>query len=184
MMRNGFLLFLAFALLGCHTLSAQVAQAARGNESHLWVGGEYSNYDPDWGIPRLPGVGIYANLGVYRRYGIEGEARFLDFTKPGGLTERSFLGGPFATVYRRGKLSVNLRFVAGAGLVNYTGGIGYGSYFEYAPAGNVEYRFARRLKARFDYEYQFMPSAPGLPGIPDHGLTPHGYSGGVSYRIF
>jgi hypothetical protein len=133
---------------------------------------------------RLPGIGIYADLNVFQRYGLEGEARFLDFNNPGGLTEKSFLGGPFATVYRRGRLSGNVRFVGGAGLVTYTGGIGYGSYFEFATGGNVEYRFAHKLKARFDYEHQWMPSAPGLPGIPNMGLTPDGYSGGVSYRIF
>jgi hypothetical protein len=183
-MRKRFLVLLACATVWCHGLRAQVAPSAVGGERRLWVGGEYSNFNPDWGLVRLPGIGIYADLGLFRRYGLEGEARFLDFTKPGGLTEKSYLIGPYATLYRRGKLTANVKFVAGAGLVNYSGGIGYGSYLEYVPGVNVEYRFAHKLKARFDYEYQLMPSAPGLPGIPDNGINPNGFSGGVSYRVF
>ncbi len=183
-MRNKLLLFFAGALLSCPILSGQVAPSSTGEVTHLWAGGEYSNFNPDWGRQRLPGIGIYVDLNLYKRYGIEGEARFLNFTKPGGLTEKSYLGGPYATLYRRGRLTASIRFVAGAGLVTYTGGIGYGSYFEFAPGGSIEYRMARKWKARFDYEYQWMPSAPGLPGIPDNGLTPAGFSGGLAYRVF
>lgn len=183
-MRNKFLLLLACVALFGHSLRAQVAPSVIGGDRHLWAGAEYSNFDPDWGLVRLPGVGIYVDLSLHRRYGLEGEARFLTFTKPGGLTEKSYLGGGYGTLFQRRKLTVNGKFLFGAGLVNYTGGIGYGSYLEYVPGVDVEYRLARKFKARFDYEYQLMPSAPGLPGIPDNGLKPNGFSGGLSYRIF
>ncbi len=184
-MRHSFLLSLiACVALSSTTVRAQVPRTSTGDLSHLWVGAEYSNFYPDWGIPRLPGLGFYANINLYKRLGAEGEARFFTFTKPGGLTEKNFFFGPNVLVYQHGRFYGNVRFVAGAGLVTYTNGIGYGSYFAFAPGGNVEYRFARNWKARFDYEHQFLPSAPGLPGYPDNGLTPAGYSGGISYRIY
>jgi hypothetical protein len=184
-MGKRFLLFLACAVLGCSSLRAQVAPSVIGGDRHLSVGGEYSNFDPNWGLVRLPGISIYADFGNYfRRFGAEGEARFFTLTKPGGLTEKSFLIGPYATLVRRGKLSLNAKVVAGAELITYSGGIGYGSYLSFAPGADIEYRIGRKLKARVDYEYQFVPSAPGLPGIPDNGLHPNGFSGGVSYRIF
>ena len=102
-----------------------------------------------------------------------------------GLTEKSYLGGGYYTAYQRRRISANVKFLIGGGLINYTEGIGYGSYFVYVPGGDVEYRLGRKWKARFDYEYQFMPSAPGLPPpIPNHGLTPNGFSGGLAYRIY
>ena len=183
-MRHWLFLFLVSCIsLLSIPVRAQVVRSANGDTPHLWVGAEYSNFKPDYGMARLPGLGIFANMNLLGRFGVEGEARFLTFTKPLGLTEKSYLIGPNATVFRYARFSANIRFVGGVGLVTYPLGIGYGSYFEFAPAGDVEYQFSHRWRARFDYEHQFIPSAPGLPGMPDNGLTPAGYSGGISYRI-
>ncbi len=198
-----FLLLCACAALCCHAAGAQTAPAAVGGEDRLWAGAEYANFSPDWappltlfpgsnapaGITRLPGVTIYANFSLGRRFGLEGEARFLTFTKPGGLSQKSYLGGGYYTAYRRGKLAVNAKFLVGGGFITYSPSpdVGYGSYFAYVPGGNLEYRLARKWKARVDYEYQWMPSAPGnlyLPGVPNDGLRPNGFSAGVSYRVF
>ncbi len=162
---------------------AQVARAVDGATPHLWVGAEGSYYKPDWGFVSLPGFGFYADY-TRGRFGLEGEAQFLDLNKPGGLTEKSFLGGPYFRVYQRRRLSFSVKVLAGAGLVNYTGGIGYGSYLEFAPRGDVEYRLGPRFKLRGGYEHQFMPSAPGLPDVPSRGLTPHGISVGLAYHVF
>jgi len=186
MSKRWLLFLLACAAMFSMPLGAQVSQSAIGEVPHLWVGGEYLNFKPDWGIPRLPGVGIYVDLGQYRRrYGLEGEARFLNFTKPGGLTEKSFLGGPYVNFWRYRKFTANAKFLVGGGLVNYTQNLGYGSYFALVPGGSLDYRLSRKLKARFDYEYEFMPSAPGTVIVdPSHGLTPNGFGAGISYRIF
>jgi len=204
-MHKKFFLFLACAVLSASSLRAQVAPAAIGGESRLWVGAEYANFSPDWappldrvplapnqvappGITRLPGATIYVDFGLRRRFGVEGEMRFLTFTKPGGLTEKSYLGGGYYTAYRRGKLSLDVKFLVGGGLITYSPApeVGYGSYFVYVPGGNLSYRLARKWKARVDYEYQLMPSAPGnlfIPGLPN-GLKPNGFSAGVAYRVF
>jgi len=201
-MQKTLFFLLACAVLAASPLRAQVAPAAIGGESRLWVGAEYANFSPDWapplaqfpgvvappGITRLPGATVYVDIGPRRRFGLEGEARFFTFTKPGGLTEKSYLGGVYYTAYRRGKLSLDVKFLVGGGLITYSPApeVGYGSYFVYVPGGNLSYRIARKWKARVDYEYQLMPSAPGnlfIPGLPS-GLKPNGFSAGVAYRIF
>ncbi len=180
------LLGAAVSVLPCQ---AQVARSATGPSAHFWAGAEYSNYSSDQGSARLPGVTVFADFRLYQRFGLEGEARFLDFTQPGGLTEKSLLTGPFMTIYQRRRWSGNVKVEAGGGFVHYTPnpntyGTAEGSYFEFAPGGDLEYRLARRLKLRGGYEYQFMPSAPNLPLTPNHGLTPNGFSFGASYRVF
>jgi hypothetical protein len=181
-------LLLSLLLLACSPLAgdAQVARSVNGPYTHIWAGAEYSNFKPDWGLIRLPGLTAFTQIAFPGRYGLEGEARFFNFTKPDGLTEKSFLGGPYVRALRYNRLSLNARFLVGIGLVTYTSEIGYGSYFDYAPGANLEYRLARKWKARVDYEYQYMPSAPNLgPDFPpSHGMHPRGFSAGLAYRVF
>jgi hypothetical protein len=66
------------------------------------------------------------------------------------------------------------------------GGFGSGNYFAYAPGAIVDYRVSRRLSARVDYEFQVWPSFKGIPTTTTSGtggLTPNGFSFGVSYAI-
>ena len=63
-------------------------------------------------------------------------------------------------------------------------GTASGSYFAFAPGGTLDYRLNYRWDVRADYEYQFWPSAPGLPGFDDNGMNPHGFSLGIGYRLF
>ena len=171
-----------------------MAPSVTGQETHLWAGGEASRFQsdfhndptlflPDNGNYQLDGIGAYADLGVHGRFSLEGEARFLVFNSMNGETEKTFLIGPSARVYRRGHLVLNGKFLGGAGLINFPFKLGYGSYFAFAPAGNLEYRLSSRLKARAEYEYIFQPSAPGLPGFPG-AVDPHGFSLGLAYRVF
>ena len=39
-------------------------------------------------------------------------------------------------------------------------------------------------KVRADYEFQFWPSAVGIPGIQTGSMHPNGVSVGLKYRIF
>lgn len=181
-------------LLLCLTTSfsaanAQVHETAVGASPHLWVGVEGSDFKTDYNpiAGRLLGIGAYGDYYIKRSFGIEGEARFLDLNKPSGQTQKSFLAGPTGTVYRWHKFSGNVKFLVGVGTINYPYNIGFGSYFELEPGGNVEYRLTSRLKLRGEYDYQFLPSAPGIVITfprPSNGLTQSGYSGGISYKIF
>ena len=183
-----------FPFLASYGASAQVAPSVTGQETHLWAGAEYSRFQsdfhadptlftPDSGNYHLDGIGVYASIGVHGRFSLEGEGRFLDLDDFNGETEKTFLIGPSARLYQRGRLTLNAKFLGGAGLINFPYKLGYGSYFAFAPAGNLEYRIGRRFKARAEYEYVFQPSAPGLPGFPG-AVDPHGFNVGLAYRIF
>jgi opacity protein-like surface antigen len=191
-----FLFLVGLALSAFSAARAQVAPSVVGSETHLWAGAEYSRFLSDYHVSpltpgaagngnyQLKGVTFFANLGIHGRFSLEGEARLLTFDKPFGETEKAFLIGPSARLYRRGRLSLNAKFLGGAGLINFPFDLGYGSYFAFAPAGNVEYRLTRHFKARAEYEYVFQPSAPGLPNQPSNGVNPHGFNVGIAYRIF
>lgn len=171
------------------SIFAQVATATQGGGLSLSAGAEYSNFQPDWGPNRMGGIAAFADADhiIFRNLGAEGEARWLIFNEFQGEHESNYLIGPRYRVIRFHRLSAYAKFLMGGGLITYPDKIGSGSYFAYTPGATGEYRLSRRFSARVDYEYQFWPSAPGLVFTfpnPSHGLNPHGFSAGVSYRIF
>ncbi len=193
-------IFLSSLLLSA-TLSAQSLPSAEGPRVSVWVGAELSTFNPDYGCSdnspficggqQLIGVAplVDANHLFFPRLGAEAQARFLHWRGPGaGLTESSYLAGPRfgllsfkRTIFLSGKLlvgSANLHLPSSAA--------GSGTYFAYAPGGVAEFRITRRLTARADYEYQVWPYFKGVPSATTTGtggLTPNGFSLGVSYAI-
>ncbi len=171
---------------------AQVAEAAVGSDRHLWVGAEGSSFNPDYNhiAGRLTGVGVYGDYLVSHLFGLEGEGRLMDFNKIDGQTQKFVAGGPIVNVYHYRGFIPFVKVLLGAAAITYpyqSGtkiSIGSGSYFAFVPGGGIDYRFNSRFKIRGEYEYELIPSAPGFPGQPSNGLTPTGYSAGVSYRIF
>ena len=166
---------------------AQVHTSVEGANRHIWVGAEYSHFNPDYGPQDLDGIGVYATTTLFGKIGGEFDARFLVFNQFEGETEKNFLIGPTYRAYRWHRFSVNAKLLLGVNKVNYPGDIGYGTYFAYAPGGDVEYQLDRRFRLRAGYEYQIMPGAPGYEFTapnPSNGLSPHGFNIGVSYRVF
>ncbi|WP_158751313.1 outer membrane beta-barrel protein [Acidobacterium sp. S8] len=171
------------------SLTAQVATATEGGGQGLSFGAEYSNFSPDWGHTRLQGIAVVGDLdGIFlKNLGIEGEARWLNFNQPSGETEQNYLIGPRYRLYRYHKFSFYAKFLMGGGFITYPNKIGTGSYFAYVPGGTVEYHLNHHWAVRGDYEYQTWPAAPGLAFTyprPSRGLTPNGFSAGVSYHLF
>ncbi len=164
-------------------MHSQVGPAARGGTPPLIVGGYYSNFSPDYGGKRLGGAGVFVDWELFRRLGAEGEVRFLRFGQTQNVHEDNYLVGPRYT-FNYGRLHPYGKFLLGAGELNFPNDIAHGGYFAMAPGGGVDYRLNWHWSARADYEYQLWPSAPGLPGVPSHGITPQGFSFGVGYRIF
>lgn len=163
----------------------QVVPAAKGGNARLLVGGEYSYFKTDFpSTVHMHGIGAYADFNATPRIGVEGEARFIDFGDFHGENEKTYMIGPKIYLRPFGKIKPYGKFLLGRGSIQYPFSIGSGSYFAYAPGGGVDYRVNRNWYLRVDYEYQFWPSAPGIPGEPNNGLTPNGISGGISYRIF
>jgi opacity protein-like surface antigen len=184
---------------------AQSAPATVGGNSTLWVGGEMSSFNPDYScstsVPfgcgtQLVGPAAFFDLNVAPKWGAEGEARWLHWNGSGGQIESNYLGGGRYRVVRYHRLDGWAKMLLGAGLIttpNFpAAGSLKGSYFAWSPGGTLEFRVTPRISLRGDYEYQVWPAFAGPPTYDsttgtvsqhDHGLTPNGFSVGLTYRI-
>jgi hypothetical protein len=131
---------------------------------------------------QLLGVAAFTDVNrLFGRIGFEGEARWLIWRGPGfGVKQSNYLVGPRFQVFAGRRLSANIKFLGGAGIFHQP--TYWGGWAVYTPGGTVGYRISRRFLIRGDYEYQRWPGFAGLTGA--HGLTPNGFSAGVSYRLF
>jgi opacity protein-like surface antigen len=180
-------LLFALLLLPVLSVSAQVAPSAASFRGSLWAGGEFSNFSPDFGPQRLNGAGFYVDLHRSPLIGVEAEGRFLRVNPYFGEHEDSYLIGPHVRFLRHGRIDPYAKILFGIGKITYPFGLGYGTYFAYAPGGGIDYHLSRKISARVEYEYQFWPTAPGAAFSDisgNHGFTPNGFSAGVAYRIF
>ena len=162
---------------------SQVVAAQKGGPPPLSVGGYFSTFAPDYGPNRLYGLGVYADLDVFHHLGAEGEVRFLRFHQSSNIHEDHYLVGPRYS-FQHGRFSPYVKFLIGAGELNYQDHVGHSGFFAIAPGGGVDYRLSRHFNLRADYEYQYWPSAPALPGFHSSGMTPQGWSFGGAYRLF
>lgn len=180
------ILLIGSLLLTPAVIMAQVAPSAHGGDTGLWVGGQYSTFKPDYNKVRLRGIGAYADYYLTSSIAAEGEVRLSGVlgSQDGGETQKDYLVGPSYRLYNWHHISADAKFLVGGVWIVFPNHIGTGSYFAFVPGGNINYRFNQRWSARVDYEYQFLPSAPNIPGEPNHGLTPNGWSFGLSYKVF
>ncbi len=193
-----------FLLIAPAAVLAQVPQSAVGGYSRLWAGGEISSFNPDYScsssIPfncksQLIGPAAFFDFNVKPKYGVEGEARWLHWNGQGGEIESNYLGGGRYRAYRYGRLDAWVKLLMGGGLITTpyfpVAGSLKGSYFALAPGGTLEFRLTDRISLRGDYEYQFWPAFTGPPSYSStgalvqhgNGLTPNGFSLGVTYRF-
>ncbi len=190
------LLALVFLSLICAVpVLAQSREAANTGTRRLFVGGEFSTFNPDWGCQsasaftcwnnHLVGLGAFVDANhVVWKLGVEGEARWLHWGGPGqGLVESSYLVGPRYPLYKIQNLTLYAKGLIGEGRITRPLNLGSGSYFALAPGATVEYRIKWNLVVRGEYEYQVWPQFQGLPGEPVKGLTPNGLSFGFGYRL-
>lgn len=143
----------------------------------------------------LIGPTAFFDLNVTPKWGAEGEARWLHWNGSGGQIESNYLAGGRYRVFRFHRLNGWLKMLMGAGLITTPGfpvaGSLRGSYFAYAPGGTLEYPITDKISLRGDYEYQRWPAFVGPPEYDpsgvlvqhNHGLTPNGFSLGVTYRF-
>ena len=177
------ILLLSF-LLGPAVAFSQVAPSVKGGESTLWVGAEGSTFNPDYDDrSRLVGIGVLVDYNLKPKYGAEFEARWLKWKGDGDQKQSDYLGGVRYRFWQYHRFGFNAKFLLGGVWIDYPFEQGSGSYFAYAPGAFVDYRVSRRFSVRGDYEYQILPSAPGFPGLPSHGLSPNGFSAGITYRV-
>lgn len=183
---------------------AQSPAAATGGEASLWAGAEATSFNPDYGCHtaspfqcwdrQLMGPTAFFDFNVQPKWGAEGEARWLNWNGLGGMTLSNYLLGGRYRVVRFHRLTAWAKLLMGGGWIqtpNYPqAGSLKGSFFAYAPGATVEYPLWHKLALRGDYEYQIWPSFYGEPTNSggtlvqhNNGLTPNGFSVGLTYRI-
>lgn len=164
---------------------AQIVPSVNGGEGSLWAGGEYSVFNPDFGVEHLNGVGATFDLNVTPRIGAIGEARWLHWHNgnDGGETQSDYLIGGKYRFYRWNRFDFDAKFLIGGVWIKFPDNVGSGSYFAYAPGAFVDYRLRPRWRIRGSYEFQILPSAPNIPGSPSNGMNPRGFSIGVEYSV-
>lgn len=194
MFKKPFLLIAIFLIFIAPGM-AQSRESATAGAHRLFVGGEFSTFNPDWGCVNssafscwgghLSGPTALVNAnGLWKGLGAEAEARWLHWQGPGhGLAESNYLIGPRYQIYKKSTFAFYPKGLFGVSNITRPYGLGTGTYFTLAPGGTVEYGITWRVLIRADYEYQFWPGFQGLPGQSTHGLTPNGLSFGVGYRL-
>jgi hypothetical protein len=147
-------------------LEAQSAPAAFRARNPLSVGAEYSDVRasfPYQSSQRLFGVGVFADYKLNRRFGLEGDARFLRFGGFENSTESSYLAGQKAYFFTRGRFQPYGKLLVGVGMIHYPYAIGDGSYFAMAPGAGSGYRLssagccAPSMSTRYGTTRQAMP---------------------------
>jgi opacity protein-like surface antigen len=177
-------LVLVSVLLTATAAFAQLNRSVIGGDGAFWAGGEFSSFTTDYGAANINGPTAIFDLNVTPKIGVVGEASWKHWHGNGGQTHSDYLIGGKYRAYRFRRFDFNAKFLLGGVWVRFPFDIGSGSYFAMAPGGFVTYRLTDRFKLRADYEYQILPAAPNIPGQPNNGLTPSGFSVGVEYMVF
>ena len=157
----------------------QDVAAAIGPGTYVQVGGSASIFQADYGQRYLGGNTAFIDAHLYRRIGLEAEARFLRLHEDEGAHQTTYLVGPRISIYPR-TVRPYVKVLAGRGLFTFPFLYARGSYFVWAPGGGLDYRVRHgRMTIRVvDFEYQFWPQ------FTFGALHPYGVSSGVAFRVF
>lgn len=171
---------LGFLLAVCSTFaSGQALYTATGPGSYVSVGVTGSLFQSQYGQRLLGGTAVYVDANLYRRVGIEAEARWLNLHTDEDVRQRTYLVGPKLSLKGRG-FRPYAKFLVGRGEFDFPFGYAHGSYFAMAPGAGLDLRIRQsRVSIRvIDFEYQVWP------GFSFGTLRPYGASAGVSVRVF
>ena len=168
----------ALFLAGSAVASAQTVPAGYQDRIKLSVGGTASEYFLQYGQTRLLGVTAFSDFDAWRHYGIEGEARFLEFNQPKNIHAETYLAGPRYKIYL-GKFQLYAKGLVGFGQFHYPYGYGTDNDFVVAPGAGVDYHISPRVHIRLaDFEYQYWPEFHYGP------MSSFGVSAGFRVKIF
>jgi hypothetical protein len=171
--------FLGILLAGAGKLAAQAVYTADGPGSYVSVGVTVSGFESDYGQRLLGGASVFVDANLYRRIGVELEARQSRFHSDEDLRESTYLAGPKISTH-----GLNWRpyakLLVGRGQFNFPFNYATGSYFVIAPGAGLDWRVghSRLLVRLVDFEYQVWPQ------FSFGAIHPYGVSTGISVRVF
>ena len=165
--------------LSARDSAAQALATAGGPGSYLSVGGGVSAFQEDYGQQVIGGAAMWVDMNPTWRYGLEGEARWLNYHTNEQVTEANYLGGVRVMLWKPGsRIQPYGKFLAGVGHINFPFGYATGNYLALAPGAGVDIHLNERWSVRAaDFEYQLWPQ------FTYGQLKPYGVSVGLRYRI-
>ena len=165
--------------LSARASAAQALETAGGPGSYLSAGGGVSAFQEDYGQQVIGGAAVWIDMNPTWRYGLEGEARWLNYHTDEQVTEANYLGGVRVMLWKPGsRFQPYGKFLAGVGHINFPFGYATGNYLAMAPGAGLDIHLNDRWSVRAaDFEYQLWPQF-------HYGqLKPYGVTVGLRYRI-
>lgn len=170
------ILVLAAAIAGAGAARAQALPTGTGTGMYVIVGGTFSDFQADYGVQRISGGGVYVDTNLFWRYGIETEARRMNYPNF-GESQETLLAGPRWSFRPKGFVPY-VKVLAGGGRFTFPYGYGTGDYFVVAPGAGVDLRVGSRLRVRLiDFEYQDWPE------FTFGAIHPYGVTAGISFQV-
>jgi hypothetical protein len=159
---------------------AQTAPSGFEDGFTLSAGATASGYYIGYGQRKIAGPAIFIDADTRHRYGIEGEARWLNFPQTANVHNTTWLVG-----VRYSFFQFDHRFYPYAkGMVGFTQfnfpyNYAKGDYLVIAPGGGLDYRLSHRVRIRIvDAEYQIWPQ------FTFGNTSSWGVSTGLRLRVF
>jgi hypothetical protein len=176
MVRCGCMAWLLCAAMSGLRAHAQALPTGSGPGAYVAVGGAFSEFESDYGKGKIAGATIYVDANLQWRWGVEAEARRMNYTSF-GERQTTLLAGPRWSFGAR-RLVPYAKVLVGGGRFDFPYGFGYGTYLVVAPGAGLDLRVTRRLRLRLaDFEYQEWP------GFTFGAIHPYGVSVGATFEV-
>jgi len=176
--KAGAILTLFLLLFASRLVQGQSSESASAGRIFLWAGAGVSGYSLGYGDRKLLGITAVIDADSVRRFGIEGECRFLEYHQEANVHVETCMIGP-RYHFNVGRYQPYAKGLVGFGNFNFPYGNAFGRYLVVSPGGGVDYRLSPRWSLRIaDFEYQVWPQFT-FGSISSYGVTT-----GIRYRVF
>lgn len=171
---------LAFCLFAGRQARAQAIPSGWQEGFTLSAGGTASGYYLGDGARKIAGPAVFVDADTRHRFGIEGEARWLNFPQTNSMHNTTWLVGARSVVYAFDrKWYPYAKGMVGVTQFNFPYNSAKGDYLVVAPGGGLDLGLNERVRVRvIDAEYQFWPQF-SYSNMPAWGI-----STGVRVRVF
>ncbi len=168
----------SLCLIPSATLQAQAVYTA--NRTPVQIGVGFTLASPDYGERFIKGVSFFGDLGLPRRFSLEGDIHYVSLLTPTDIGENTFLLGPRYTVLHQDRFNAYVKAMGGVGRFVYQ--LGYfqqphtDTFAAFSFGAGMEYRAGRHINVRaIDIEAQKWPN------YSPHTLSPFVVTFGVAY---
>ena len=160
-------------------LQGQAIPTAKRGGGYIAVGGTFSGFQSVYNKQWVEGGTAFVDANLTRRFGLEGEARFLPLGAQSGTKTSEYLIGPRVSATWP-KYRPYVKVLVGTGRFTFPYDYAKGSYFVLAPGAGLDIPILHgRANLRvIDFEYQ------GWKDFQFSTARPYGFSSGLSIRVF